>query len=144
MENFNITKRFLITSIILLVLVVPVCAWISAATYTNQKATVQTTPPEKDHLVSLIRAYMEQRNESNTDSVEYVSSERFNTNWYLVKIHEQHDKSIVYNVIVADFKEPQIVLGPGEVLSQLNISSIGIPYELIDKLYTGDGGEGTQ
>lgn len=144
MESFNLTKRFLITSVILVVLVVPACAWISASYYNNNKAIEQRIPPNKDRLVSLIRAYTEQRSDSTVENVEYISSEKYNNYWYLVKLQNKDDKSIIYYAIVADFKEPQVVLGPGEVLSQLNISSIGIPYEIIDKLYSGDSKEGSQ
>ena len=123
----------------MLVFIVPLCAWVSATSYNNSKA-VEVVALNKDRLISVVRTYIKERGGSTVHSVDYISYKIYNNNWYFVKVRDRSDKSIIYNVVVADFKEPQVVLGPGEVLSQLNISNIGIPYEIIDQLYSGTGG----
>jgi hypothetical protein len=128
----TLTKRFVVVSIFLLIVVTPFVAWLSA-TYLHKSNLTSDTTVSDQKIVDVINEYV--KNSDFIGKVSLISSTKYEQNWYLVRVQ---DSQVAYDVVLCDFDQPRVIIGPGEYLTQFNISHMGVPYQILDALEVKD------
>jgi len=143
------TRKFIITSAILIFIVSPAIAWgVVASQYrsdpTSDTPSTKVTPATKKELLDVVtKKHKESHIEDGSDIkiLDVVSYENLHTWWYIVKVkYASYGKEYPVAspmLLVKYFDGPNtvhIITNPGESLPFYDISdSVGIPYDVIDK-----------
>jgi hypothetical protein len=124
-----ITKRFVVISVIILIILIPVAAWVSASYLHKDRGGTLNNNITDQKITDTINEYI--KNSEYIKKVSFVSSVKYEANWYLVTVKDSETR---YEVVLCDFDQPKVIIGPGEYLTQFNISHMGVPYEILDAL----------
>lgn len=148
------TKRFILFSLLLVLVVAPATAW--AVVYTQYKSDPAEKLPDehvqvatKEELLKAITEHPkhEHGEDNNGNELRILSIDSYkniNTWWYIINVryasYGKEARDTLPMIAVKYYngqKSIQVVTNPGESLNYYNISdSAGIPYDVIDQYNT--------
>lgn len=125
---YRMSKRFIIGSIVLLCVVAPFCGWFGAHIYEEGRYQ-SSNQVEPVYIEKVINEYLFENPTYHIDNIKFISVKKYEDNWYLATVESG---GLKYKAVLADFGSLQVIVRPGELPAQKNISHLGIPYEIID------------
>lgn len=139
--NRLLNRRFIVITLLSVFVVTPILAFattsILAVTYPQSPVD---TPPKrtKEELSEVISRDRLSLDESERyPDVEIDKFERIENKWYLIYVKTPNSstlKTMVLGDFYNDSKKIRVILQPGQQLIGHNISNIGLPYEIVDKV----------
>lgn len=124
-ESRDLSRRFLITSGVLVLLVAPVLGWTARKIQSPQASNVLS----EQRIQEIVRASAG----SDVTVRSYKTSESW---WYTAFVTNSKDEGDTDVAVIANFDDgeskPHLVVKPGEKLVQKNISGYGLPYDVVN------------